>query len=729
MFLPPKPHAAAKSWPTVMQLTPNLDIGGSQETVRTVAQYLPRTGCPTVVCSFRDGPLHPEIERLGIPVEILPDRRYSILMLPMFVLEMVRRRRDLLRLIAKHDVNVVQTQGLGSLDFVAMTLGIRKPLKVWWTIQNADFMVRAEHLPRYRWLLGPKRAAHRGLYRLGARLIEGVIAVSDETARSFCGTVGKVEDHVTVVCNAVDVERYPASVDRDEIRASLGFGSDDHVMTMVGTFKRQKGHHELIDAAASVLPAFQDLHLLLVGDGQLGHEIRGLVASVGLSDRIHFLGSRRDVPELLAASDSFVLPSLWEGLPVALVEAMASGLPVVATAVSGTSQVMVDGATGWLVPPRDPEALAAAMTTLLSNPETAATMAAAGRARVLSSFSALGQADQLACLFRGGQRRHWKQSGRSAMSQRDPVTVVFLMGAAHSGSTVLDIALGNHPNIESVGELYKLPRSGWVRDHNRRCACGATIDECPYWIQVYEGWTERVGYDCLAAYIALQNRFEWTRRSWPRLLFESRNGSRSFTEYVKLTAAMYEAIRDVSGRKVIVDSSKRPIRGYALLLNDRIDTRLIHLVRDGRGVAWSHLKPRTRDVEAGIPKDFPPTPVLQTSLRWVRINLESEWVRKRASRSVRTTYESFVEHPDAVLGRISTLLDDDLSVVVTALSEGRPLHVGHNAGGNQLRMSEVVVLNRDTEWTSKLPPEEQRTFWYAAGWLARRYGYDRATTR
>jgi hypothetical protein len=96
---------------------------------------------------------------------------------------------------------------------------------------------------------------------------------------------------------------------------------------------------------------------------------------------------------------------------------------------------------------------------------------------------------------------------------------------------------------------------------------------------------------------------------------------------------------------------------------------------------------------------------------------------------VRTTYESFVEQPDAVLGRISTLLDDDLSVVATALSEGRPLHVGHNGGGNQLRMSEVVVLNRDTEWTSKLPPEEQRTFWYAAGWLARRYGYERRTTR
>jgi glycosyltransferase involved in cell wall biosynthesis len=108
------------------------------------------------------------------------------------------------------------------------------------------------------------------------------------------------------------------------------------------------------------------------------------------------------VPELLAASDSFVLPSLWEGLPVALVEAMASRLPVIATDVSGTCQVMVPGETGWIVPPADADALAKAMIELVSDPARAAAMAQAAAARA-AAFSAQAQAEHLAALFRGGR--------------------------------------------------------------------------------------------------------------------------------------------------------------------------------------------------------------------------------------------------------------------------------------------------------------------------------------
>ena len=388
--------------PTVIQLARNLEIGGAQETVRTLAKYLPRTGCPTVVCTFGDGPLRQEIERLGVPVELLPGRRHGIVALPWFIIEMVRRRRDLLEVLAKHGAGVVQTQGLGTLDFLAMTLRLGGRTQVWWTIQNANFMVRGEHVLRHKWLVGPKRAAHRCLYRIGARIVNGIIAVSDETARSFCEAIGDVADKITVVCNAVDIESYPAKADREEVRIRLGFGSDEHLMTMVGTFKRQKGHRYLVEAATSVVGRWPDLHILLVGGGDLAREIETQVNAAGLSNRVHLLGSRRDVPEILAASDSFVLPSLWEGLPVALVEAMAGGLPVIATSVSGTEQVIVEGVTGLLVPPGDAEALADAMIELLSDPAGAATMAAAGRERVAALFSAQGQAERLTALFRQG---------------------------------------------------------------------------------------------------------------------------------------------------------------------------------------------------------------------------------------------------------------------------------------------------------------------------------------
>jgi glycosyltransferase involved in cell wall biosynthesis len=393
---------------TVMEVTPNLDVGGAQETVRTLAKYLPRYGHPVVVCTFADGPLRADIERLGVPVEILPSRRHSVTALPLFLVEVLRLRRALCEVVRHHHVDVVQTQGLGTLDFLVMTLRWHHPrsgpsrhrVQVWWTIQNASFLVRAENLPAHRWLLGAKRRSHRMLYRVGARLVNGVITVSEATAESFLSEIGTTARRVTVVFNAVDTERYPAAVERARVRDEIGVAPFEHMMTMVGTFKRQKGHADLIQAVATVADRFPHLKVVLIGDGELLPAIRDQALAAGIGSRVVFLGTRRDVPEILAASDSFVLPSLWEGLSVALVEAMASGLPVIATGVSGTDQVMIDGVTGWLVAPADAAALATAISDLLSDPARAERMATAARARA-RSFSALGQAEHLASLFGG----------------------------------------------------------------------------------------------------------------------------------------------------------------------------------------------------------------------------------------------------------------------------------------------------------------------------------------
>jgi glycosyltransferase involved in cell wall biosynthesis len=389
--------------PTVLLVTPNLDIGGAQATVRLLASWLPRVGCPTIVCSFADGPLRSDIEGNGVRVELLGERRHRIAALPAFLGEMRRYRRRLGTLIAEHGVDVVQTQGLGTLDFLVMTVRRRRGPQVWWTIQNASFELRPEHVSHRRWSFELKRAAHRALYRFGARRVDGVIAVSDDTASAFDAVTGRA-GRTVVVCNAVDVDRFPAAVDRERARRDLGIGADEHVMTMVGTFKRQKGHRYLVEAMASIAADRPDLRLLMVGDGELRGDIERDIAARGLADRIEVLGTRRDVPELLAMSDSFVLPSLWEGLPLALVEAMASRLPVIATAVSGTNQVVVNGVSGLLVQPGDASALAEAMRTVVGEPETAAALADAGRNRVASMFGAESQAEQLATLFRARRR-------------------------------------------------------------------------------------------------------------------------------------------------------------------------------------------------------------------------------------------------------------------------------------------------------------------------------------
>lgn len=391
--------------PGVLIVTPNLDVGGAQETVVNVARSLQQLGTPVVVATFEGGLLQTDLADASVPVEVLDGRRHGVLTLPRFLLEMARFRRRLRSLIGAHRVGIVLTQGLGTLDFLVATLRIDRGLQVWWTIQNARFMLRDEHLTRHRWMLEPKRRAHRILYRWGSRIVNGVIAVSDETADAFRAEVGDVGDRVRVVYNSVDMDRYPARNPGSELRRELGLAPDAHVLTMVGTFKAQKGHTHLLDAVAKLFPRHPNLRLLLVGDGGLRVECEEQARRLGLEEAVVFLGTRRDVPELLAVSNAFVLPSLWEGLSLALIEAMASGLPVVATDVSGSSLAVVDGETGWLVSPGDPAPLAAALEELIEDAEEAHDRGLRGRARAETLFSARAQAERLVALF---QEARWR---------------------------------------------------------------------------------------------------------------------------------------------------------------------------------------------------------------------------------------------------------------------------------------------------------------------------------
>lgn len=384
----------------ILQIIGNLEIGGAQEVVRTLAEYLEQCGQHTVVCTFKDGPLRQEIERLGIPVEVLPKRRYSILAFPQFLREMIQIRQALAALVRKYQIDVIQTHLLRSLDFLALTLRLEpeRPL-VFWTVHNDNFELRAEDLPRQKWLLKPKRLAHSLIYRLGSAWVDGFIAVSPQVEASVLKNIGPIGKKIHTICNGVDISRYSNRIDRAAVRSQLGFSESDRLMIVVGTLKEQKGHRILIQAAPEMIARSPNLHILLVGDGILREELCAQVREAGLEEHVHFLGSRTDIPDLLGASDLFVLPSLWEGLPMALIEAMASALPIVATMVSGTQQVMVPGETGLLVPPGDPEPLKEAAISLLADPLKARQMGDSARQRVESAFSARKQAEDHIALY------------------------------------------------------------------------------------------------------------------------------------------------------------------------------------------------------------------------------------------------------------------------------------------------------------------------------------------
>jgi Sulfotransferase family len=339
-----------------------------------------------------------------------------------------------------------------------------------------------------------------------------------------------------------------------------------------------------------------------------------------------------------------------------------------------------------------------------------------------------------------------------------PVKVLKITGSARSGSTVLDIVLGNHPHVESVGEVNKLVRTGWISRESLRgidpkrlrrpfCTCGKRLDvlyvdtpdeACPFWSSVRREWVERTDPDSIESYPKLQDEFEPQSR-WPRLLYERRRRSASFRSYAGLTRSFFESIRAVSGKPIIVDCSKISVRAYALGMVPGIDLYVVHLVRDGRGVISSNIVSFRGDRPAGVRRDhidhlMSKTVVrrrvvyLISLLRWMVGNLLSEWVCTQLgpNRTMRLRYEDFVADPKAALESIGSLVELNLTDVAEAASSGKSMQAGHNVGGNQTKDSGYITLRPDAqEWRTALSTTEQRLSWVLMGWLMRRYGYNR----
>jgi len=219
---------------------------------------------------------------------------------------------------------------------------------------------------------------------LAHRLATHVTAVSEAVADTAVA-LGVPRARVTVIPNGVDTARFEGvtSVDRE----ALGVNGGRPVVGSIGCLAPRKDYGNLLEALAQLARRGLEPYVVLVGDGPERARLESQAATLGLGGRVRFLGERSDVERLLPAMDVFVLPSREEGIPNALLEAMAAGRPAVATAVGGTPEVMRGGETGWLVPPGSPEALAAALAEALEQPQEAARRARAARETVMRDMS------------------------------------------------------------------------------------------------------------------------------------------------------------------------------------------------------------------------------------------------------------------------------------------------------------------------------------------------------
>jgi glycosyltransferase involved in cell wall biosynthesis len=225
------------------------------------------------------------------------------------------------------------------------------------------------------------------LEKFAAYSCDLVISVNEEERLIAIQKKVVSPDKIVTVLNGINVSKFENVVPTDSLRRELDPSGEAILIGATGRLTPQKGFTYLIRAMPFILEAYPHARVMFVGDGLLEAQLKSLAGELGIADQCQFLGFREDVPELLACFDIFVLPSLWEGLSISLLEAMAAGKPLVTTNIKGNREVIDDGVDGLLVNPADPVALADAATKLIRDEERARAMGERAKQKIKESFS------------------------------------------------------------------------------------------------------------------------------------------------------------------------------------------------------------------------------------------------------------------------------------------------------------------------------------------------------
>jgi glycosyltransferase involved in cell wall biosynthesis len=371
----------------VVYVIGTLDRGGAERQVMELATRLDRKRfAPHVICLSVGGPLQPEVEAAGIPVTVIGFRGLRIFRRPW---RPWMGWREMIQLV--QSLRAVRPTIVHGYLFWAYILGTM-----------AARVARVPIVIASRRSLGTFKAG-RVHYLLLERLTNAMtdlwVANSEAVRQDTVRQEGVDPARIRVIPNGVDPNRFAGSADRPTVRRRLGLPEDGPLLLTVSNLIHYKGHGTLLEAVPLITRTHPTARFVLAGDGPMRAEIERRIATAGVADRVRLLGERIDIPDLLRAADLLVHPSDEEGFPNAILEAMAAGRPVVATRVGGTPELVLDGVTGTLVPPRSPAALAAAVSHLLADSQLADRMGAAGRERAVREFSLARMVERTEALY------------------------------------------------------------------------------------------------------------------------------------------------------------------------------------------------------------------------------------------------------------------------------------------------------------------------------------------
>ena len=373
----------------ILQVAYKSDVSGGEKVLLNLAKHLKRRGHHLLVACPSYGPLVEVLRREGVEVGIIPVKKTYDLMAAF-------RLRNL---ILREEVQVLHTHGMlvNVVGRIASKMA-HVPISISTVHLTRELAAGGRAQNIRQWLKGKY---YRSLDNFSAQFNDRVIAVSESVKRDLISQ-GVSSKKIVVIKNGIEFERCQCPLDRKnqlvKKRKELSIGNGPVVGTIT-RFSKQKDVHTFLYAMSNVIRDYPSLRCLILGDGEQGKELKDLSCRLALNENVTFLGYREGAKEILDLFDIFVLSSLWEGLPLVVLEAMAASKPVIATRVPGTAEAIVDGKTGILVPLQDSKRLAESIKKLLIDRKLAQKMGEAGKRRVNKYFRVERMVDETEELY------------------------------------------------------------------------------------------------------------------------------------------------------------------------------------------------------------------------------------------------------------------------------------------------------------------------------------------
>ena len=362
----------------VMYITHSLGVGGSEKLISDMAVELKRRGFDSVICCLDSlGEWGKKLRKEGFKIFVLGRKKGIDLNVS----------KKIKNIIEKEHPDILHAHHYSPYFYTALSNFSRRRPKLIFT----------EHGRFYPDRVRVKRVVFNQFAKL---FTDAIIGVCNFTKYSLSKYEMFPQNKIDVIYNGIKPKKYEGSIDADLKRKELGLGASEVIIGSVGRLCSVKSYNILIRAFGEVKKRLQNVKLLIVGNGALRDDLEALSRHMGLSDDIIFLGERRDVPELMKIFDVFTLSSNLEAASLALLEAMASDLPIVATNVGGNSELIKDNETGVLVDRGDYKKFADAIIRILQNPTVKNAMGEKGRKRVIEKFSFNRMIDEYIRLYR-----------------------------------------------------------------------------------------------------------------------------------------------------------------------------------------------------------------------------------------------------------------------------------------------------------------------------------------